>query len=67
MFDDVEDNVHLGLWAAAGVAALLLAGVFGGLWVREWQQARSAKTASTPSLNSLASAARLVNPQTEAR
>ena len=39
MFDDLED-AQLGWWAFIGVAALLLAGLTGGLWVKEWQLSR---------------------------
>jgi len=40
MFDDLED-AHLGTWAFIGVTCLLLAGLMGGLWIKEWQLSRS--------------------------
>jgi hypothetical protein len=61
MFDDVKDTVHLGLWAAAGLAVLLAAGVIGGLWVHEWQQARGSKAASLPLVAHMAAKAAVSN------
>lgn len=54
MFDDLEVGSHQGVWIASVLLALLLAGVAGGLWVRDWQQARAGARATGPALPTMA-------------
>ncbi len=45
MFEDLEVGSQMSLWAACILLVLAVAGVAGGLWVREWRQAHAAPAA----------------------
>ncbi|MCA6215005.1 hypothetical protein KGA65_00465 [Ideonella sp. B7] len=46
MFEDLEVGSQMSLWAACILLVLAVAGVVGGLWVREWRQAHAAPAAT---------------------
>ena len=47
MLEDLEVGSRMGIWAASIVLMLVLAGVAGGLWVRQWRAEHAARAASS--------------------
>jgi len=47
MLEDLEVGSRMGIWAACIVLMLVLAGVAGGLWVRQWRAEHAARVAGS--------------------
>ena len=47
MLEDLEVGSRMGMWAICIVLMLVLVGVAGGLWVRQWRAEHTARAASS--------------------